>query len=1168
MTERSVRFERIGVRRVMGISHEDGFELSGLSPGVNLIYGPNGSGKSTAALVLQELLWPGRTGLERPTVNGSFRDAETDWRIEIDAGHVETTCDGKPGSLPELGPPENRGRYRLALHELVSGDNAEFAKLIADASHGGYDLEAAAKELRFSDRPSAPSKQARLLKESLAEVKDATRGQREVEREEEQLPALRSQRMASAEALRQIDLLEKAKAHIEAEANSGKIKLQLDALPLGMSRVYAGDRETLDKLDERRVQLDEERRSEDECIKQATLTLEEVSLPAAGVGKDVVSGLRAGQRKLKDIEGDLQRHRQELDKADVGESRARTRLGAEITDDHLGRIDTVEIEGLSTFSRAADKVRARNQVIEERRALLAAEERESIRGLGAPQIRDGITALAHWLAAATPDTTLAARLGWPIFAAAGLLALLGVALAYLYHPAWLLLMLVAAGLLLLHRWMLKSSSGAGSGTSRRVHRESYQATGLKPPPAWETAAVVRMLRSLTELAQRRAQEDERLRQLKTLDVEAQSVASAQQDVEQQRRDIVEHLGVEIDVADEWLPLLVENISLWQSCSTKVAESRRAVTGLEKERDEQLEQINAGLGPFGYTPIDSAESALGLIDGLAERQSSHDGAVQQKSGSQGRIGRTIDPALQNVAQERSQLFERLHLDESDEARIDEWITELPNYHLLRKEWDEAETLREDRRATLAADAELLDLSLLEIQQQLEDQQRIADKRDELSEKIADIEGAIERAKDGHELSDLLSDQQAAKSELEESREQNGAAVTGALLTNWVRTVAIESSRPQVFSRARELLVRLTRGRLLLELDDQASPPKFRARSGSGPPQPVENLSTGERVQLLIAVRLAFLEQDEPTRLPLLLDEALGTSDDGRAGEIIDTIIEVAREGRQIFYFTAQHDEVGKWIARLENSGVPYEVIDLGEVRKLDAAASNPLQIVPVELPEPPGPEGRTHDEYGVALGVPDIDPASDGIDGLHLWHVIDDVDRLHTLLRRRIVSWGQLQRLHQYGGEGLVEDGEMVLKQASVAAQAIDAACRAWRVGRGKPVDRRALQDSGCVSDTFIDEVAGLASRLNGDAQAVLEALETGGVARWRETGTICLRDFFETNGFLVSDEPLSAADIRVRVLAAVADDLREDRLTDAFVDRVVGSFDTSTARREPDGPAP
>ena len=153
MTDRVIHFDAVTIHRVPGFRHGEGFTLSGLSPGINLIHGPNGSGKSTTARVIQELLWPGRTGLERPTVAGQFRDGERVWRVQLDAGHVETTCDGRSGTLPELGPPENRHRYQLALHELIGADNAEFAKAIADASQGGYDLESAAAVLGFTPRP-------------------------------------------------------------------------------------------------------------------------------------------------------------------------------------------------------------------------------------------------------------------------------------------------------------------------------------------------------------------------------------------------------------------------------------------------------------------------------------------------------------------------------------------------------------------------------------------------------------------------------------------------------------------------------------------------------------------------------------------------------------------------------------------------------------------------------------------------------------------------------------------------------------------------------------------------------------------------------------------------------------------------------------------------------
>jgi uncharacterized protein YhaN len=133
---------------------------------------------------------------------------------------------------------------------------------------------------------------------------------------------------------------------------------------------------------------------------------------------------------------------------------------------------------------------------------------------------------------------------------------------------------------------------------------------------------------------------------------------------------------------------------------------------------------------------------------------------------------------------------------------------------------------------------------------------------------------------------------ALAKLADARHANGTAIVGALLSDWVRQVATGRSRPQVFRRANELFVRFTNGMLHLTLDDLSDPPKFMAQHGSEPPRPVEKLSLGERAQLLMAVRIAFLEQDESTRLPLLLDEAFGTSDDIRTPVIIDTIVEIA------------------------------------------------------------------------------------------------------------------------------------------------------------------------------------------------------------------------------------------------------------------------------------
>jgi hypothetical protein len=350
------------------------------------------------------------------------------------------------------------------------------------------------------------------------------------------------------------------------------------------------------------------------------------------------------------------------------------------------------------------------------------------------------------------------------------------------------------------------------------------------------------------------------------------------------------------------------------------------------------------------------------------------------------------------------------------------------------------------------------------------------------------------------------------------------------------------------------VRFTNGLLHLALDDLSDPPKFMAQRGLEPPRPVEELSLGERAQLLMAVRIAFLEQDESTRLPLLLDEAFGTSDDIRTPVIIDTIVEIVREGRQVFYFTARIDEISKWAARLESAHVPHQIIDLAEVRRIAVAKARPLRVPRIEVSIPPPPDGMNYDEYGRALCVPCLDPTADSQSDVHLWHLLNDPQELHECASHGIVVWGQLRTLKQYSADGLAMRGFAAYERAAIAAKAVDAACEAWRVGRGKPVDRRALQDSQCVSSKFIDDLTELATKANGDAQAIIAALENGRVARWRANNTESLREYFEANGHLAADIQLSTGELRARVIASVAEHLSAGRIDLQSIDRIIGSL--------------
>ena len=91
---------------------------------------------------------------------------------------------------------------------------------------------------------------------------------------------------------------------------------------------------------------------------------------------------------------------------------------------------------------------------------------------------------------------------------------------------------------------------------------------------------------------------------------------------------------------------------------------------------------------------------------------------------------------------------------------------------------------------------------------------------------------------------------------------------------------------------------------------------------------------------------------------------------------------------------------------------------------------------------------------------------------------------------------------------------------------------AWRVGRGRPVDRDVLAASGAVTPIFIERLAELAKEAGGDARRLLHAMDTGAVPRFWDRNRVRLEDWFRENGYLEDTAPLDRPSLERRVAAA------------------------------------
>ena len=740
--------------------------------------------------------------------------------------------------------------------------------------------------------------------------------------------------------------------------------------------------------------------------------------------------------------------------------------------------------------------------------------------------------------------------------------------------------LAVTGLVVL-AWSLLERHGA---RRRRVElRAEYGALrrgdeALPQPRSWTPAEVAASLDELDrQLAEARLEEEKAVR-WRGLAARREEVVARGAELERERDRLLERLGAlpalgsEIDPAP--LASFVEALATWREAATEVAETEAARAELEAERSRVLEHIGRDLERLGGGAPEDAIEAASRIASLRDRAGEHRRAretLATLAGPNGERSR-VEARLREAEESLAAIYRGLDLEPGDRSGLARLLERFDRFRADRDAAREARWRRTEAEGALAGDdgerpesADEVDRGTLE-----NERERLAARAgqvEELIRRLQDLETRIRTARGGHDLEDALAELEAAEDDLVRARKVEARKVAAWQLVTWLRGAAGRSHRPAVLRAASDLFARFTRGRYRL-LDPEGDPPVFRAReSDTGLVRRLDQLSAGTRVQLLIAVRLAFAEsQERGPRLPLVLDETLANSDEWAAEAVMNALLEVAgpdggSSGRQIVYFTAQQDEVAKWRVALASNSAPshFQIIDLAEVRQLQEADERPWAEIDRARPQVPPPDGMTREEYARALGVPGIDPWK-GIGALHLWYVIDDLETLHRVLQVGPDRWGRLAALLESGhGSALLGSGKQAERRALSAAaraQCVEAIAKAWRQGRGRRLDRGVLIDSRAVSDTFLDEVSELAAALNGDPASLIEALRAGEVKRFQTAKIEQLEEFLTEQGYLDDRPVLDREEILTRALRAVAAEIEAENLTleevEDLVDRVKG----------------
>jgi energy-coupling factor transporter ATP-binding protein EcfA2 len=1164
----TLHFTRIVIDRLDGLE-PSGFALEDLEPGINIVYGPNASGKTSLSGAIRQLLAPHERAerFRRSVLHASLQLDVEAVLLDFDMGdvRVQRGTNGQP--LPPLVPEGIRDRYIFALHDLLQGDASDLAGDLLKQSAGGFDLRSARDELGFRNQVS--TRRAGAYQNLLAARKRVEIIRTEQERlieDERRLADLQSEYSRTREATDRARLLEKADAWLEARRAVGDRADDLARFPAGMDKLCGDEAERLRQLRTKLTAALGAKQRNASAQQSAAERLEGAAFGPNPPDDQLIGVLRQKCQRVRTLAATLEERKAKLAAAARVVQQTRNVLGSRAPNPQDPLLEAEKVDRLLAFARQGEPLRSKVDAANELERWLAGLEKGSA-AAGPDELDRAAQLLGRWLAAHEAAKTLSragaesrqrtAALGAAI--AWGALALI---LALTVHLSWLFALVVSGGLVLWALWPRRADSAIDP---RPSLESEFAKLAVRPPAVWSAETIETRLRELQKEACEAA--FEQVRAARWSDFKPRML-ECRQHLETYRADLLQHLR-DADLTDDilgsgegGLVVLATNILRCQDAYAGWEALQAEVAHLQDQCRDQLSEISRTLAPCGYVTAD-VETAATQVEDLARRLAQRDASISELKTCEKESQRLATEETTAQAQLAS-FFETAGIAPDDDAELYRRLEQLPRYQQADEALKRARRDVELKARDLGDAAPFENVAADTLAAELAECRERADRAEGVHKEIIEIQTLIQKAKQKSDLEEALAGHAKAQGDLGAQREADCDAITGDLLCDLLDEQQRDLQQPAVLERARHLFGRITHGRYRLEVSRAGEgEPAFRAvETARSRVLPLDQLSGGTRLQLLFAVRLAFLEmQESQWKLPLVLDETLGNSDEARAEQIIDAAIEICRQGRQVFYLTAQHDEVSKWRRRLKGcADIRWKHVDLAEVRNFSAVERVPVvdyEALPaIEVVRPDGDDWLG---YGKRLRVPMPDAYSKP-EELHLWYMVDEVQLLYRLLKQGINLWGQLRELVSLNSLPAdcvdFKTGSAAFLRAEARADLLETVFRYWRLGRGKPVDRAVLEASGAIGERFLPEVSQLAKEVAGDARLLLAALAEGRVPRFQQRNREKLQHYLAEHDYLDENESL-ALDVvkqraRIEAFAVMERGLIDPFTIDVLIDLVYG----------------
>lgn len=1126
----SFRFERVDLDAFRGFAGM-GFTVERLAPGIVVVHGPNGAGKSSLVQAMELLLWDQAKAPEGTILHAQVRLGD----VSQERSRLQDRLVAKAGVQPAKPSPwtgsSTRERYRLSLSDLLQSREANqaFGELLRQEMQGGVDFLKHRAELKplaaFSRRAGATE----AFEQASATLLEKSREQGAQESLEEEIRALEAQ----AATLKEHTDRERALTSLDQALESMEALLAQDAAlePFQERETFLaglGEADETSFLDLRTSRDAARTRaaSLQDQLEKVDGGLAPLDLPP-GLQKDHAEAARNLAQALKDA------RTQALDR-----SKAHGEAAAALDDwgranpwlcapaEQLPSLSPQVLERTRTLAGKFERSQSLLHALDQLAATLGPEETP----LPAGTLASATLILEQWQdkrAALDASSRLPDGKGrWGVVAwallAAGVLA--GAAALVLARGTLPLVLAMAAALLLLALAAIGLRSPAFQAENPAALRQGlmalqdqYLALGMPglTPSAWAPADIAVLARKVREEAAKEAGLTKLNLTRNQIRANAQAERGTWNALLAEAGELARQLNLPSEPAEPfggYLGILARRLEDGLALRGALA----AAAGMDAEAAGHLTSLQAKaatlLEAFRRAPgHDPAAALTVLADDLDTALRLHTERLSLEKALEA-LERTSPQADLDAFLAARGLAEHTFQEAWDTRRI--WHP-LMTAHLSQRglvetllqrdgHWTpEFQAIAERGKTPLSGRRERLAQARRQVGLDLDAARGTLREITTAREKALLKQDNLKRLTGGSTLATLILARDQAAQRLEDQRIKDLEGRTlGKLIDRLEKRGADEDLKPQL-RRASDLFQAFTGHRYTLRFENA----EFVAREGDRT-RTLDQLSEGTRLQLLMAVRLAYVEHQEGPdgiQLPLFLDEVLANSDDTRAQAILEAIKVMAGTGRQIFYFTAQQDEVAKW-RRLGPGGI--QILDLAEVRNLGARRLAPLPAVDLTRPPVPEPGEDSLLDYARRLGAagPSLwTPLSQQ----HAWLAFAEGQQhaLHVLLQGGFETLGQVRN---FLGTQITPKAIALLTTIEILEQA-----QADLQGaRPRPLSPAFLESAEIPKFGDMGGVAAVFRECGNDPRALLDCVIPGvGPAR-KES----LKDWLQKGGFLIDAE--------------------------------------------------